>query len=470
MALVLSEARKNRGIHIDKIPISLDRCTATKLEPAELTKQLNAMGLSCEETYGENLKNNIEEVISQIDLGELTTFGVYKDQGGLKMEQLPNNTLSALSGQNALNDLLANRFEQSAEGSWSEGSTAKFSSKLLVLQQIDNYNYLKQQAADFPYAEDPEREIKKKVSTVDAIKDMFVQAATTCSAATVQGIDRTTLEATFSNALIGLNESVLSCNYDVTNNRVIMLLYNYDPKTRDCDGVGVVTCNWRLRIRNYKEKKKEIEHTTILQIGARSLLYEDTDALDRHYAMALARNKGACCLLDRSIPVVSKIEVFDSLPPANMDTFINSLPCETETEHADVWVFYSSDLQKEGFIDNTLSDTETTYSKSMTSGFMTQSTVGISTEINFEISAEVVKAGAKFGFNVSMTDQWSKSQTETISFRIPAGKQAFLYQVTLLCAKLRLNNKTGKYSYIEYGKFLTDAYKTSEKPLYEENV
>lgn len=375
MALVLSEARKNRGIHIDKIPISLESCEATKLEPKELTKQLNDLGLYCEETYGERLEKNIEEVISEIGLGELTTFGVYKDNGHLKMEQLPNNTLSSLSCHSALSELLDSRFEKSADGSWSEGSTGKFSSKLLVVQDIDNYNYLKENAKDFPYAEDPEKEITKRVSTVSAIKEMFVEAATACTAATVQGIDQTTLEATFSNALVGLNESVLAKDYDVKNSRVIMLVYNYNPKTKECDGVGVVTCNWRLQIKNYKEKKSELKHDTTLNISARSLLYEDTDALDRHYAMALARNKGACCLLDRSIPVVSKIEVFDSLPPANMDTFINSLPCETETEHADVWVFYSSDLQKEGFIDNTLSDAETTYSKSLTSGFMTQSTV-----------------------------------------------------------------------------------------------
>ena len=68
---------------------------------------------------------------------------------------------------------------------------------------------------------------------------------------------------------------------------------------------------------------------------------------------------------------------------------------------------------------------------------MTQREVGLSAEINFEINAAVCKVGAKFGFNVSLTDQWSKSQTETISFRIPAGERAFLYQVTILCARLR---------------------------------
>ena len=321
-----------------------------------------------------------------------------------------------------------------------------------------------------PYAEEPEKELHEEASTVEAIKEMFTKAATACTAATVQGIDKITLDATFSNALASLNESAFEKDYDVTNNRVITLLYNYDHEKGECDGVGIVTCEWRLRIRNYKEKKKEPKHDTILNISARSLLYGDINTLNAHYAMAMARVKGACCLLDNPIHIISEVKVYDSLPAAGMDTFINSLPCKTDKEYADVMVFYTSDLQKVGFIDNTLSEAETTYSKSLTSGFVTQSTVGISTEINFEINAKVCKAGAKFGFNVSLTNQWSESQTETISFRIPAGKRAFLYQVTILCARLRLDAKTGKYSYVEFGKFLTDAYKTSEKPLYEENL
>lgn len=470
MALIVSEARKQERIHIDGIPIALNERPATTLNPDELTKQLNDLGLTCDETYGEKLKKNIEDVTSKIGLGSLTTFGVYKDGGKIRMEQLPNSVMESICSKNALHTLLEERFTKEADGSWEEHEAGQYTSKLLVLQEIDNYTYLKENAKDFPYAEEPEEEIKQQVSTVDAIKKMFTEAATKCTAATVQGIDKTTLDATFSNALVGLNESAFDKDYDVTNNRVITLLHNYDPKKRECDGVGIVTCEWRLRIRNYKEKKTEPKHDTILNISARSLLYGDTNTLDAHYAMVLAREKGACCLLRSSIPIISEVKVYDSLPTADMDTFINSLPCKTDTEYAEVMVFYSADLQKVGFIDNTLSEAETTYSKSLTSGFMTQSTVGISSEINFEINAEVCKVGAKFGFNVSLTDQWSKSQTETISFRIPAKKRAFLYQVTLLCARLRLNAKTGKYSYVEYGKFLTDAYKTSDKPLYEENI
>ncbi len=470
MALIVSEARKDVGIHIDRIPITLNGRQSTHLDPNELTKQLNDLGLHCKETYGEKLKKNIEDVTSKIGLGKLTTFGVYRDSGKLQIEQLSNNVLGSICNRNVLDVLLDDRFKKEADGSWEEGAVGQFTSKLLVIQESDNYKYLKKGTKDFPYAEEPEKELHEEASTVEAIKEMFTKAATACTAATVQGIDKITLDATFSNALASLNESAFEKDYDVTNNRVITLLYNYEHEKGECDGVGIVTCEWRLRIRNYKEKKKEPKHDTILNISARSLLYGDINTLNAHYAMAMARVKGACCLLDNPIHIISEVKVYDSLPAAGMDTFINSLPCKTDKEYADVIVFYTSDLQKVGFIDNTLSEAETTYSKSLTSGFVTQSTVGISTEINFEINAKVCKAGAKFGFNVSLTNQWSESQTETISFRIPAGKRAFLYQVTILCARLRLDAKTGKYSYVEFGKFLTDAYKTSEKPLYEENL
>lgn len=470
--LLISDARKKKDIHIDKIKISLNDCEPTKLSAEELTKQLNDIGLYCEETKDEKLEQNIKDVTKKIGIGKLATFGVYKDKGVLKVENLPNDTLIKLKKNNVdtYNQMLGERFNKEADGSWEEGTAGQYTSELLTIQQKDNFDYLVSNANDFPYAVDEEPTMTATVATVDAIKEMFVKSALVCTAATVDGLDQATLEAVFSNALNGINESSFSSDYDVSNNRVITLLMNYDPESGSCDGLGIVTCEWRLRIKNYKEKKKNAKHETILDVNARSALYTDTETLDKHYQMVLGRNKMLNCILGSSISIVNEVEVFDTLPPATMDTFIKSVPCETDTEYADVMVFYASDVQKVGFVDNTMSEAESSYTKSITSGFMTESTVSFSTEINFEISAEVVKLGAKFGFNTSLTNQWSESQTETISIQVPAGKRAFLYQVTLLCARLRLNNKTGKYSYVEYGKFLTDAYKTTNDPLYENEI
>ena len=470
--LVVSDARKMNGMKNNKISIQLEKAEATKLDSKKLTKQLNNIGLHCDETRGEKLKKNIEEVAEKIGIGSLTTFGVYMDCGELKVESIPQDKLVKIRKNHigTLHELLGERYVKEADGMWAEGKTGQFTAKLMVLQNRENFNYLKEKVDDFPYAEVPDKIIKEQISTVDAIKTMFTEAAIACTEATVDGIDETTLEAVFSNAMTAINESVFSEDYNAKNNRVITLLLNYNPETAECDGIGVVTCEWHMQIRNYKDKKNNPYHETIIEINSRSLLYTDAAVLDKHYAMALGRNKELNCLCGDSIKIISEVEVFDRRPPADINTFIKSLPCENDANHADVMVFYSADVQKVGFIDNTQSEAETEYSKSITSGFMTESAVALSTEINFEMDAQVVKAGVKFGFNTSLTNQWSKSQTETIIIRVPARKKAFLYQVTLLCAKLRLDNRTGKYSYIEYGKFLTDAYKTTNEPLYENQI
>lgn len=468
----VSEARKKKGIHINKIKIKLEQSEPTKLDPKKLTDQLNAIGLYCEETWGEKLNNNIEEVVNKVGVGKLTTFGVYRDKGGLFIENIPSDKVIKLRKNNieTLNALLEKRFSKEASGEWTEQSAGEFLAKLLVIQQKDNYKYLKENVQDFPYAESPAQEKKRNVTTVEAIKDMFCEAALSCTEATVDGIDDTTLRATFSNALSTVNESSFQEDYDASNNRVITLLLNYDKNTSECDGVGIVTCEWRLRIKNYKEKKNDPRHETILNIESRSALYTDIATLNKHYDLATKKRDLLGCLCNNPIKIVPKIKVFDRLPIASMETYLASLPCEKNTDYSDALVFYSADVQKIGFVDNTLSEADASYSKSITSGFMTQTEVNVSTEINYEINAEVVKLGTTFGFNTSLTNQWSETQSETISFQVPAGKKAFLYQVTLLCARLRQDNKTGKYSYIEYGKFLTDAYKTTNSPLYEDNL
>ena len=191
--------------------------------------------------------------------------------------------------------------------------------------------------------------------------------------------------------------------------------------------------------------------------------------LDRHFRALLAWIK-LKRVVDNSFDIIDEVTVFDSLPPANSDTFMQSLLCTTDENYTDAMVFYSSDVQKIGHIDNTGSNATAKYVKSVTSGFVTSIAFGMSTETNVELNAEVVKVGTKIGFHVSLTDQWTKTQTETIEFNVPAGSSAFLYQVIIQCARLRLNNATGKYSYVDHGKFLTNSYKTTDKPLYEDKL
>ena len=121
------------------------------------------------------------------------------------------------------------------------------------------------------------------MTTVEATKELFVETAQKCTSATVEGITRDTLDAAFSNALDALNESAFQNDYDVPNDRVIFLLLNYDEESQQADGIGVVTCKWRIQIKNYKEKKSDPKHETKLTISSWSVLYTDPELIEKHY-------------------------------------------------------------------------------------------------------------------------------------------------------------------------------------------
>jgi hypothetical protein len=130
-----------------------------------------------------------------------------------------------------------------------------------------------------------------------------------------------------------------------------------------------------------------------------------------------------------------------------------------------VIVLYSPDLDNIGCIDNTNSDASSTYSISLTKGFTFTTSQSFSLELSFEASAEIVKAGIKIGFNLTFTEQWSTSTTETIQFSVPSGKQAFTYQGYLLSAILRYNPADNTYKYTEYGKLKTNIVTTTRTAI-----
>ncbi len=88
----------------------------------------------------------------------------------------------------------------------------------MTIQQKDNFAYLKKNAASFPWAESDEYSKTETVTTVETIRQFFIESAQRCTTATVEGITQATLDAAFSNALASLNESALETNYETKNN------------------------------------------------------------------------------------------------------------------------------------------------------------------------------------------------------------------------------------------------------------
>ena len=281
----------NVTFDISSIPIKLISHNPTALSADEITKQLNKMGLDCKYTQGELLKMNIDYVHKKIGNGPLQSFGIFYDEhNAAQIGNLPDNVDEALT-QVLMSRFINKAFGNYVEEGWSEHSFGKYSRMLAVIQQKDNFDYLIKNFTDFTYAKSPEYTMTENATTVEAIRQLFIDCAQRCTSAAVEGITKATLDAAFSNTIDSLNESDLESDYEATGNRMIFLLKNYDGERKEADGVGVVTCDWHILIKNYREKKSEIQHETTITTSARSVLYTDAELLEKHYNSVMSREK-----------------------------------------------------------------------------------------------------------------------------------------------------------------------------------
>lgn len=140
-------------------------------------------------------------------------------------------------------------------------------------------------------------------------------------------------------------------------------------------------------------------------------------------------------------------KVFEYQPPANRDTFERSLPATNTLAESLSIVMFTPDLQLVASMDNTESDAECSFEKSVTTGFTfgTQQSISISTMV--AVSIEIVKVSTTVTLGLSFTEEWSKSTTDSMNFTCPPGKKAYVYQGTLKSRVLRLDSETGEYSW-----------------------
>ena len=474
------------------VPIGLVQATPTVLTVDSLKKQLTEIGLTCPDSAKDKLEEYILEVKAALPEGRTQTYGILgpvlpvSKTAGLSFAELADRVAS-LDRPSRLATL-----DDTSTGNWEPDATGDgYATTLEYIQFEEHFNWLKDNRSSFTGVVDNPPTMTGKYGTVDAVKQLFVEVGTTASATLVNGLDHASIESTLSNAIAPLNEAGVS-NYDVTDSRVIFLVENYNPSTQQADGIGVLTIQWHLTIKDYKEKKQNPQHDTSLTIKSRSVLYSSLDDLYGDYDAAAAhfggpprraQTGGGAATVAATQPVPAgvassardaftaippapaKLKIFDALPPADADTFRQSLPTLSTTNNLQAIVLYAPDLQNVGSIDNTTSAATTTYSQSVTSGFTFSTTQTFSAQMSVEASVEVVKASLTVGFSLSFTEQWSSSKTTTIQFSVPPGKLAFTYQGYLLSALLQYDASSGKYSYLSSARFLTDVLATSEAPL-----
>jgi hypothetical protein len=140
-----------------------------------------------------------------------------------------------------------------------------------------------------------------------------------------------------------------------------------------------------------------------------------------------------------------EVKIFDKLPTANEEAFDAGVPLDSTAHAMTRIILYAPGLRSIGAIDNSGSDASATWSRSVSTGFRFGTTYTISAEVAVEINGVFAKGTFKVSSSLSLTAEWSKLVTETISFQVPGGKKAFAYQGYLRSALLQYSNS--KYAY-----------------------
>ncbi len=439
------------------IRLDLTEDTPTKVDVAELRKELHAIGLTCSDTTLENLAKSKAEVLKLIPDGEYQGFQFYRNADSQQIaEHLKNDGVLTSIDQVILQD-------ESLHAEWKPRGTVPMSGELYTVGRPEHFDYLQKNYLTFSGQVSSEN-YNNNETTVNAIKDIFVRIASNICSAVVTGLDKPLMEASLARILDPVPET--ATDYDSgLKNRSILLVSGYDKETGEAEGVGVINVEYRLIIKNYKDKKTRRNESS-LSVTVRAATYTDPKELEAEINFLKTSFK-TLLFVPKGIPVPeSRVTVYDELPPANSDTFIHSLPLEqTENDIIPVMVLYGPDLQDVGFIDNTDSKSTVTYSVSVTSGFSASFGTKLATGIKMTADAGIVKSEISVNIEVSFTEQWNESHTETVSYSVPGGAKAYLYQGYFQCAVLKYNARTMEYLYEDTCTFNSNVIKTTENPI-----
>ena len=442
-------------IPIKKIPIDLTKDTPSKVTAEELKGELNAIGLRCKETRIEKLEKYIEETVSTFADGNTQGFGIFKYNSPEVAEFYEKGyTVKSISELAPLTETI--------HSNWKPTDTAPYMTDLVAVANPKHFDYLLANYTGFAGKKSSEQYTKNN-TTVDAIKEQFTKIALNISSTLVNDLDKDQMEAVFNKTIAPVDPS--NENYDSgTQNRNILLVKGYNESKKECDAIGVINVEYRLQISDYKEKKDK-HKTYTLDVTVRTSLYTDTSKLEAEvtYLQNIFKNT---MFFDSAIPFNPEVKIYDALPPEIKDTFIHSLPLEqTKNNIISCMVLYAPDLENIGCIDNRNSEGQAQYSKTITSGFTFTFGQKISAGLKYSAGTLLTKAEFSASIEISFTEQWNKSQSETITFSVPKNAVAYLYQGYLQCAVLEFNTDTFKYSYKETGRFLSNIIKTTPKPI-----
>jgi len=227
-----------------RFPVALISATPTKITVEKLKSQLTDIGLTCKDSHESKLQAYIDDVRSQLPQGVVQTYSILQPATQALLKSMPR--VSGLVGD----------YVQSSIGDWEpDNSGLGYATELEYIQYSTHFDWLKANRPSFTGVVDNPSDYTGRYDSIDAVKSLFVQVGTTASATLIKGLNKDSIESVRSNAISPLNDTNAK-NYDVSDSRVIFLVDNYNPSTSEADGVGILTIEWHLVIKDYKQKKK----------------------------------------------------------------------------------------------------------------------------------------------------------------------------------------------------------------------
>jgi hypothetical protein len=165
-------------------------------------------------------------------------------------------------------------------------------------------------------------------------------------------------------------------------------------------------------------------------------------------------------------PPKTKIQIFDSEPPPNANTFAAGVPATSTQQDSLAIIMFSPNLQMIASLDNSNSAATSAYSVAVATGFTFSTTQSISITEEVGVNIEVVTEKTSITFALSFTEQWTTTTTNTMTFTCPPGQKSFVYQGTLMSKILQFNASNATYSWQgAAAKALTQILVTSNDPI-----
>lgn len=424
--------RIESAFHTKKMKLKLNKTEPSRLEIEELRKQLNDLGLRCNDTSIESLTLYKSQVMQNLPSTKMQACQIARSKNGFSEAAFRAGKLGDTDTP-YIDDAL--QLENIASGEWIwDVSAAGYQMELESIQVPVHFDYLKKNRSTFSGLT-AEQKVNKQLTSVDAIKGLFIQTAETASSTLGKPLNKDSVEAFYTNVISTLNDSDVKTDYEKSDSAILFLTLNYNEDMGECDGVGVINISWTITIKNYQRKTKNggDYHDTTIDVFCRGAFYSNPDVLEGDYNAVKNAFKDARCLMQYPEKPVT-VSVFDTLPTANQESFCSGLPGAVTDTYTDSIILHSP-YWKEHHDALNFSAKNCTISAA-------KPPVSEISYVTDDVHA----------IPLELTDQ--ENVSETLAFKEPVSVKQVVYKAEIL----RHNLLDGSYQYVESGEYESSHY------------